>query len=143
MIDRIVQEQYLCRLNKDRNQRKQAMANQDIDTSCQNSQDTTHHRTNNRIPQDCQQHSDDTCRKVVDQHFKSGRHMTIHQLIKFFNTKTCQRSHNHCSHKHCDRSITHNGTNNCDRTYYTTSVAAHHFSTCGCDQNRNQISQHR
>lgn len=61
MIDRIVQEQYLCRLNKDCKQRKQAVAYQNIDTSCQNSQNATHHRTYNHIPQDCQQHSDDTC----------------------------------------------------------------------------------
>ena len=78
VVDSIVQEQYLCRFDEDRYQREQSVFHQDAHSCRQYCEDRAHKRTDRNISEHCKEHSDDACRKVVDQHLEAGRHAAFH-----------------------------------------------------------------
>ena len=102
MVDGVVKEQHLRRLDKYRYQREKAVLHKDAYSGRQYRQDTAHQRTDRDIAQHRQSHSDDTRGEVVDQHLEAGRHMPFHDLVELLDAKTCQRSHDHGRHQHRD-----------------------------------------
>ena len=111
----------------------------------QHGEDGAHHRTDGIISDSSEYHAQDADRKVVNQHFKSGGHVTVHCGVKFFDDPACKRSHNHGAHKHRLSFCT---ANACDASHY--SDCAHHASAFPADhltalrgnQHRKQIAEH-
>ena len=143
MVNRIVEKQNFCRFNENGYQRKQSPLYQHIDAGRQNRQNSAHNRPNSHIAQHSQNHTNQSCWKIVNQHLKTCRHMAFHGLIKFLNTKTSQRSHNHRCHQHGNICVAHNRANYSDSSYHTPPVAADHTASRRRNQNGNQIGQHR
>ena len=143
MINSIVKEQHFGRLDKDRYKRKQTIIYKYIDSCGQYRKNCAHKRADCNVAQHREDHSDNTGRKVIDQHLKPCRHMSLHKLVKFLDTEACQRPHHHGSHEHCNRCITHNCTDHGDSTYYTAPVSADHAAAGRSNQDRNKICKHR
>ena len=143
MIDGIVEEQYLCRLNKNCNQRQNTVRNQNVYTGCEHSQNSAHNRTDNCISQNGENHADNASREVVNQHLKACRHMSFHLFVKLLDAEAAERAHHHGCHQHRNGRITHNCADDGNGTNNAASVAADHLAASRCNQNRNQIRQHR
>ena len=146
MVDRVVKEQDLCRLEENRNQRQQAVVDQEGDACGQDGQNTAHDRADRIVTNDGHDHAEDADREVVDQHFKAGRHVAVHELIEFFDDPAGKRAHDHGAHQHrlaVGAADAGNTAHDCDRTHDAAAVAADHLAARVGDQNRQQVVQHR
>lgn len=72
VVDGVIEEQHLCRFNKDGNQRQQAVADQKINACGKYGENGGHKRADNVVAEDRQQHAEDADGEIVDQHFKTG-----------------------------------------------------------------------
>ena len=145
VVNSVVQEQYLCRLQEYGNQRQQAVIYQEFNTCGQDCQDRCHNRANCIVAQNCHNHAQDANREVVNQHLETSRHTAFHQLVKLLNHPTCQRAHNHGTHQHWltfGTAYTGDTTHNCDCAHNTAAIAADHLTALCCNQNRQQVGQH-
>ena len=100
VINGIVQEQYLGRLNKHGDQRQDAVVDQESNACAQHRQNAAHERANRVIAQNRKDHAKDTDREIVDQHLEAGRHMAVHRLVELLDNQSCKRAHNHSAQQH-------------------------------------------
>ena len=145
MVDRVVEEKYLRRLDKDRRKRKEVCFCEYFNTRCKNCENCRHERSDEEVAENCEQHTEDTNGKIVDQHLEACRHMAVHGLIEFLDDETCDRSHDHGAHQHrlsvcsadaCDR------TDHCDCTDDAASVTADEITALCSDQDRKCVEKH-
>ena len=145
VVDRVVEEQNLCRLEENRNQRQQAVVDQEGDACGQDGQDTAHDRADRIVTNDGHDHAEDADREVVDQHFKAGRHVAVHELIEFLDDPAGKRAHDHGTHQHrlaVGAADAGNTAHDCDRAHDATAVAADHLAALRCNQHRQQEGEH-
>ena len=124
MVDGIIEEHNLCRLNKDRDQRQHIVVLKIYHTRLKklcNPRDCT---ANTQISDNSKQHTDNTEREVIDKHLKACAHLAINSLIKLLDYPRRKWSHNHCTDKH--RHIcTNNNTRSGNSAYNTTTNTCH------------------
>ena len=72
VVDGVVQEQHLGRLNKDGHQRQQAVRHKEVHTGGQHGEDGGHERADDVVAKDGQQHTQNADGEVVDQHLETG-----------------------------------------------------------------------
>ena len=100
VVDGVVQEQYLGRLNKDGHQRQQAVRHKEVHTGGQHGEDGSHERADDVVAEDGQQHTQNADGEVVDQHLETGGDMAFHLLIELLDDPAGQRAHDHGAHQH-------------------------------------------
>ncbi len=133
MIQSVVQKQYLCRLDKNPDQRKYAVFHQKSHSCRQNAENQVHKGSYCQKSEHGQQHPQNAHGKVVNQHFKTCRHMPFHGTVKLFYTESCQRPHNHGCHQHCGVWIAHNSAHYGNCGCHASALAANKPSACKSD----------
>ena len=142
VVDGVVQEQHLGRLNKDGHQRQQAVRHKEVHTGGQHGEDGGHERADDVVAKDGQQHTQNADGEVVDQHLETGRDMAFHLLIELLDDPAGQGTHDHSTHQHGvarAADAAHHGDGGDD----TTTVACDHFAALPCNEDGQQIGQHR
>ena len=146
VVDRIIEEQYLGRLEEHGNQRQQAVVHQERNAGGQHAQDRAHDRADRIIANDGKDHAENADREIVDQHFKAGRHTALHGLVKLFDDPARERAHDHRAHQHrlAFRSVNaRDAAHDCDCTHDASAVAADHLAALRRDQHRQQEGEHK
>lgn len=142
VVDGVVQEQYLGRLNKDGHQRQQAVCHKEVHTGGQHSEDGGHERADDVVAEDGQQHTQNADGEVVDQHLETGGDMAFHLLIELLDDPAGQRAHDHGAHQHGvvrAADAAHHGDGGDD----TAAVACNHLAALPCNEDGQQVGQHR
>ena len=142
MVDSIVKEQYLCRFHEYRYQRQQAVSDQEINSCREHGEDCCHNRSDQIVSDDRQDHSDDTDREIVDQHFKSGRNTPLCRFVKLLDDPSGKRTHSHGSHEH-DLIASADHTEDSNDRNDSAAFAGDEFSSLITDQHRKDVLQHR
>ena len=145
VVDGIVQEQHLGRLNEDGCQREQVVVDEYVYTGSKHAQYYSHYRTGYVVSEDSNEHSDNTYREVVDKHFEAGRHSGFHEAVKLLDDPARERSHDHGAHQHrlsFSSADTGNSSHYCNGAHDTTAVSAYHSASCKCYQSRKQVREH-
>ena len=152
VVDCVVEEQHLCRLDEDGNQRQEAVVDQEVDACGQDCQNRSHQRSNCIVTDDRHDHTQNADREVVDQHLEACRHMTIHCLVKLLDDPACERAHQHRCHQHRltdeNAAVFTGGRNtgdtahDCNRAHYASALSADHLAALSRDQRRDQEVKH-
>ncbi len=142
VVDGVIQEQNFCRFNEDRGQRQQVVLHHQIHARGENMRQTFNQRTNRQEGEDGQQHADDACREVVNQHFEARFDLAINLTVEGFNGPAAQWTGNHRAEEHWHVG-TNDDTHGGDRADHTTAIAAHQAATGITDQQRQQVGNHR
>ena len=142
VVDGVVQEQHLGGLNKDGHQRQQAVCYQEVHTGGQHSEDGGHERADDVVAEDGQQHTQNADGEVVDQHLETGGDTAFHLFIELLDDPAGQRAHDHGTHQHGvvrAADAAHHGDGGDDAA----AVACDHFAALPCDEDGQQVGQHR
>ncbi len=142
MVDCVVQEQYLCRLNENCCQRKESMAHQHVNAGGQYNQNRRHQRPDQIRTYNCKNHTENTNRKVIDQHLKTCRHMSFHSLVKFLDHESADWSHQHRAHQHRVLRRAYDNADYCDTAHNASAVSAYQLTSLISNQNRQKVIQH-
>ena len=145
VVDRIVQEKHLRRLDEDCRERKEICVRKSFNACREDRKDRCHERADEEVSENRDQHTEDTHGKVVDQHLKACRHMAVHRLIELFDDEACEGAHDHGAHEHrlslcsvnpCDRA------HDCDRADDASSLTADEIAALCGDQDREYEEKH-
>ena len=142
VVDGVVQEQHLCRFNKDGNQRQQAVADQKINACGKYGENGGHKRADNVVAEDRQQHAEDADGEIVDQHFKTGGNVLFHAVVKLLDDPACQRAHHHRTHQHGVVRAA-DAADNGDAGNDAAAFLCDHIAALTGDENGQQVAQHR
>ena len=113
------------------------MGHQQSNPRGQHRKNTAHKRADRDISEHRKYHSDNARGKVVNQHLKASRHPPLHELIKLFDAKARERTHNHSCHKHRDLRVAHNRSDHSNSSYHPSTVSSDHTASGRGDQDGN------
>ena len=102
VVDCVIEEQDLGRLDDDRGERQQAHGDDGFNASTQDGISREDDRADAREGQDSEDTADDAGREVVYQHLKTGRDMVFDGLIELLDDPAAQRAHDHGAEEHRD-----------------------------------------
>ena len=143
VVDRVVEEQDLRRLDENRDQRKESCIDQDVNAARQEYQNACHKRSDQVEAYDREQHAQDTDGEVVDQHLEACRNLAFDRLVEFLDDPAAQRARQHSAHQHGIIGSAADNADAGDRAHDRASCAADHLTAGIGDQDGQDVGQHR
>ena len=142
VVDGVVEEEHLGRLDEDGHQGQQPVGDEDVHPGGQDGEDDRHQRADDVVPQHRQHQAQDAGREVVDQHLEAGGDVPLGPAVKGADGKAGQRAHRHGAHQHgvvgaADAAHHRDGGDD------PAAVPGHHVAALARDQDGQQIVQHR
>ena len=101
-----------------------------------------HNISDKHISEDRQKHTDDTYRKIIDQHLESVLDLSFDLFVKLPDAPSSERTHHHCADEHRNAaSYDHTSSRYCSGD--TASFACNVLSCSVSYEDRKQIFEHR
>ena len=100
MVDRVVEEQDLCRLHQNGGKGQQSVAHQEVHARFQDIGQAHADGSDDEDGQNGQDCADDAHREVIDDHLEAGGNMAFHLLDKLLDAPASQRAADHSADKH-------------------------------------------
>ena len=141
VVDGVVEEQDLGRLDEDGGERQHVVFHQEADATGQQAGEHLDEGANHEEGEDGQQHADKAGGEVVDQHLEAALDATVHRLVEALDGPATERADHHGAHEHGDIG-SHDDTHGGDGTDHAAALTAHQFAAGVANQQRQQVGDH-
>jgi len=141
VIERVVEEEHLCRLDDDGCERQQPHCNDRLDAAAQNLVRTADDRLDDGKGNHRKDAAKDADGEVVHEHFKAARNAVADRIIEFLDDPAAQRSHNHRAEEHRNLRAR-DDARRCNRCYDAATMSIDRRAAAVGDEQRNQPLAH-
>ena len=141
MVDGVVQEQDLGRLDEDGGEGQHVVVHQEADTARQHAGEHLDEGTDDEEGENGEQHADDAGGEVVHQHLEAALDATFHRLVEALDGPATQRADHHGAHEHGDVGP-HDDAHGGDGTDHAAALTTHQLAAGIADEQRQQVGDH-
>lgn len=142
VVQGIIEEQHLGRLDQKRHERQQSVADHDLHAVADQQRQPSHRTADDPIAQYGQQHTEDAYREIAHEHLEARLYASLRKFVEPPDRIPAQRAHDHGSDEHRDVAAdddAHGGNGPDYPAAFAGDVAPGRIG----DQQRQQIGQHR
>ena len=141
VVDGVVEEQDLGRLDEDGGERQQVVVHQEADATGQHAGEHLDEGADHEEGEDRQQHADEAGGEVVDQHLEAALDATFHRLVETLDGPATERADHHGAHEHGNVGP-HDDAHGGDGTDHAAALTAHQLAAGIANQQRQQVGDH-
>ncbi len=143
VVDRVVEEEDLGRLDEDRRERQQAVVDEGLD-EVPGDIGERHDQlgANDEEPEAGENQTPDASGEVVDEHLEAGLDLAVPERVDLLHRPAAERAHDHGTHEHWDagaRDDAHCGDGSDDAT----TGVVNHLAAGVANEDRQQVGDHR
>ena len=142
VVQGIIEEQHLGRLDQKRHERQQSVADHDLHAVADQQRQPRHRTADDPIAQYGQQHTEDAYREIAHEHLEARLYASLRKFVEPPDRIPAQRAHDHGSDEHRDVAAdddAHGGNGPDYPAAFAGDVAPGRIG----DQQRQQVGQHR
>ena len=142
VVQGIIEEQHLGRLDQKRHERQQSVADHDLHAVADQQRQPRHRTADDPIAQYGQQHTEDAYREIAHEHLEARLYASLRKFVEPPDRIPAQRAHDHGSDEHRDIAAdddAHGGNGPDYPAAFAGDVAPGRIG----DQQRQQVGQHR
>ena len=142
VVQGIIEEQHLGRLDQKRHERQQSVADHDLHAVADQQRQPRHRTADDPIAQYGQQHTEDAYREIAHEHLEARLYASLRKFVEPPDRIPAQRAHDHDSDEHRDVAAdddAHGGNGPDYPAAFAGDVAPGRIG----DQQRQQVGQHR
>jgi hypothetical protein len=142
VVDGVVEEEDLARLDEDRDEGQEAETDEPVDRCLERVAQGGDDGSEGEDARDREDRRQDTGREVVDEHLEAGLDLAGPQLVDLLHEPRGERAHDHRAEEHRDRRAG-DHTDSRDRADDTTAGVVDHTATRVGDEEGQEVGDHR
>ena len=142
MVDGVVEEQHLGRLDQDRGKRDKTGADQGVNARAERRRNMLNNRADDREGDHGEDHAEDTGREVVDQHLEAWTDLAVDEPVELLNRPAAERPHQHGAEEHRNVGANDDASRD-DGTHNGAALAIDQLAAGIAQEKRQKIGDHR